>query len=269
MGLRGAAALIVGLGVFAPVMVLASPKAAAVAQTPSRTPNESPGPCSAGAIRLAAAKQSAPALTGCRYEAVAGPVAQFFLTLPVARKTDDQASPGTIVAQNPEAGQPLKPGGRLVLNVSTGRPPKAGEETPANPASEPASSLSESGSPVSSSSAEPVPGRPTVPTAEPAPQPEMPVASESSETPSTGVPSITPEPSLPPIPAEAPEVPWLWIAGAVALIVLLAAAVGALFKRGGSRGGGLIAPAVSLRLVPGEARLKTRSALVSGRKGRS
>lgn len=271
VGLRGAWALILWLGSFAPGTVLASPKAATVPQqTPSRGVSESPAPCSAGAMRLAAAKQIAPALTGCRYDAVAGSVAQFFLTLPVARKTDDRAALGTVVAQSPEAGQPLKPGGRLVLNVSTGHPPKVEEDAPASPAAEPPSSSSISASSVSSPVpepvSEPVPERPATPTAEPLPQPETPVAPEQADLPAS-------EPSLPPAHAETtdvwPDVPWPWIAGAVALIALLAVAAGALFRRGGSRGGGLIAPAVSLRLVPGEARLKTRGALVSGRKGRS
>gem|GEM_PF-1171012 len=267
VGLRRASDLILGLllwpGVLASGAVLASPKAAV---TPARASVESPEACSAGAIRMAAANQTAPAVTGCRYDAVAGPVAQFFLALPVAHKLDDPAALGTIIAQSPQAGQPLKPGGRLVLSVSTERTPKAEEATSSSVSSASSSS-------AGSSSTAPVPGRPPELKSEPVtpPQPDVPAEPEPPPAPAQAsaiASSSSSQGQVAEIPGrKLPDAPWPWIAGFAALIVLIAVAAGTALRRGRSHISGLIAPAVSLRLTPGEARLKARGPLVKGRKG--
>ncbi|MFT3996520.1 MAG: PASTA domain-containing protein [Asticcacaulis sp.] len=270
MGLPRASVLILCMGMIVSGAALASPKAAVA---PVRAPVESPEACSAGAIRTAAAKQTAPAVTGCRYDVVAGPVARFFLALPVARKVDDPAALGTIIAQSPEAGRPLKPGGRLVLSVSTGRAPKA-EEAASSGVSSVSSSSASSSSGASSSTA-PVPGRPPEPKPEPVtpPQPNVPAEPEPPAPAQASAVAFSPEAKGTERPGRPlSDAPWPWIAGFAVLIVLIVAAASAGLRwgglrRSGSRGSGLIAPAVTVRLTPGEARLKTRGSLVKGRKG--
>ncbi|MFT4076689.1 MAG: hypothetical protein QM647_14290 [Asticcacaulis sp.] len=76
--------------------------------------------CGAGAIRAAAAKQVAPNLVGCRYDAVAVPLAQYFSIFPSLTKTAGEKASSTILQQAPAAGEPLGAGGQLALQVSVG-----------------------------------------------------------------------------------------------------------------------------------------------------
>ncbi|MDC7695808.1 PASTA domain-containing protein [Asticcacaulis sp. DXS10W] len=265
VGFRQALGLILCMGALMDGSALASPRT-----TVAQVPADKTDPCSPPAIRRAAAQQTAPALTGCRYEAVAAPVTRFFMTLPVARKTEDEAPMGTIIGQNPQAGQPLKPGGRLVLSVSTGRAPKMEDGTSVGSAGETSNS-------AGSVSTQSVPERPDTPI----PQAEPPAtpSSQASEVP----PPALPADKTPPAPIEnaarpqettplrdmPTHIPWLWIAAVVALVLFAGLAGASARKPRRIRGRGGLAPNVSLRLTPGAARLKVRGSLVSGRKGRS
>lgn len=263
VGFRQALGLILCMGALMDGSALASPR-----MTVAQVPADKTDPCSPPAIRRAAAQQTAPALTGCRYEAVAEPLARFFMTLPVARKTEDQAAIGTIIGQNPQAGQPLKPGGRLVLRISTGRVPKVEAGTPVGSTGE----TSVSAGSVSSHS---VPERSDtpIPQAEPVATP----SSQASEVP----PAALHADKMPPAPIEnaappqetAPlgdrHIPWLWIAAAVALVLVAVLAVASARKLRQIRGSGGVPTHVSLRLTPGAVRLRVRGSLVSGRKGHS
>lgn len=76
--------------------------------------------CGAGAIREAAAKQVAPNLIGCRYDAVAVPLAQYFSIFPSLTKTPGEKTSSAILQQVPAAGESLAVGGQLALQVSVG-----------------------------------------------------------------------------------------------------------------------------------------------------
>lgn len=265
VGFRQALGLILCMGALMDGSALASPRT-----TVAQVPADKTDPCSPLAIRRAAAQQTAPSLTGCRYEAVATPLARFFMTLPVARKTEDEAPIGTIIGQNPQAGQPLKIGGRLVLSVSTGRAPKVEDGTPVG-------STAETSVSAGSASSQSVPERSDTPI--PQSEPGATPSSEASEVP----PAALPADKTPPAPIEnaaptqemAPlgdmptHIPWLWIAAVVALVLVAGLAVASARKPRRIRGRGGLAPNVSLRLTPGAARLRVRGSLVSGRKGRS
>jgi hypothetical protein len=86
--------------------------------------------CSARWIAAAAEKQIAPNLVGCNIKDVTAPLLRAKI-VPAPRETDNTASVGTILTQRPAAGEPLKPFGRLTLQVSTGKAPAPAQETPA------------------------------------------------------------------------------------------------------------------------------------------
>lgn len=104
----------------------ASQSSAATTEKPSRDRID---PCSAAWIEAAVKEQTAPNVVGCNIKDVTLPLVRVGV-LPSPSKHDGKERVGEIVAQKPAAGEPLKRGGTLSMQVSTGKVPQPAQETP-------------------------------------------------------------------------------------------------------------------------------------------
>ncbi len=221
-------------------------------------------PCSAAWIQAAARAQVAPNLIGCTIQDVAVPLARVGI-LPSPSEHDGPEPAGTIIAQKPVAGEPLKRGGTLSLQFSTGKVPQPAQETPA-----PATSAEPETSPASAAPVEPEP----VPESAAAPSSET-AQSATAESVQSDV--ETAWPTEPP-----PKQPSVWEAilsflttYPLAILIGLGVAITAIvLSLSGGKGGrktsrkssrGL--PQVTCEAEFGPGRLVVRGPLVLGEKG--
>ncbi len=234
------------------------------AATPGAVPQTAPAelaisaqtkaePCSPAAIRQAVDRRQVPAVTGCRYDAVSGPLMSLHI-LPLPEPVDNDAARGVIVTQKPQAGTLAKVG-LLVLQVSQG--PKAASQASASESTVAVSSTSASSESKASYS-----------------QSQAPVGAVSSSAASGQSSSVLSSASLSSAvtaPGLGDSAGQLWSAIAAyplpaVIAVALASLLAALGLRRKSPKMGA-APRVHCDLQPGPSRLVVKGALILGRKG--
>ena len=246
-----------GLAITVPAFAF---QAAPVTNETAQAQTTKAAPCSPVAIRQAVDRKLAPAMVGCRYDNVSGPLMQLHV-LPLPSPVYNTATAGLIVGQTPAAGAPATTP-LLLLQVSKGPKPQA--QTP--PAAVSASSPSES---VSSSSSSASAQSPNIHSS--ASGASVASLSVASSTLASSVSSSSSAAASKEGPEFGEAVGTLWSAiQAYPLPAVIALALAALLAAVGLSGKKPkigVTPRVRCELEPGTSRLISSGPLVLGRKG--
>lgn len=250
-------------GAVQPTQSSGAQSSAAPTDTPARGRVD---PCSAAWIEAAAKQRVAPNVVGCNIKDVTLPLVRVGV-LPSPSKHDGKEPAGQIVAQTPEAGAPLKRGGTLAMQVSTGRVPQPAQEAPA-PATSAAPETPAETPPEKPPETVPASAAPAEPKPDTAPAPMSEAASETAQP---AAPNTDSKPKIPELATPTGLVAFrgVKILLLIGLGILAALGVVALAKGGGKSGRksarGL--PHVTCEAEFGPGRLVRRGPLVLGEKG--
>ncbi len=256
---------IAALSVAAPVFAQTAPAKVApltrsvATQTPAAAQTRTDtARCSISQVEAAVERHAAPDVVGCNIKDVTAPLLRTGI-IPAPSDSNSTQALGTILAQKPAAGEALKRGARLALQVSNGKAPA--QETPAR-------------TEAPATSAGPEKPAETPPVSSVAPPPESAVA-----------PSSEAAPVQPPVPATPPlltdgsvemkvvpvEIHRLTIPGNIVWVLMAVCVLAAILAIGRMTGRGKPSktlPRVTCKAEFGPGRLVRRGALVLGEKGR-